>query len=263
MIKTCKNPICGHDWEVHNDDDGGCASCPCEKFEAEAEKAQLRYSKGVAQKGCGKILNKEMPRVSLLCGEKQDGELFLCPSCSGNHSPQDVVNPSNSQRGHLEGNHTPRKDLNPGEEKEPNGADLIVNPSGSDFDLSVIMKKPIKELNNREKYLRYKKTFDENSKKQSKKLGKEYFADASRKYAHSNKDKINEKARRVYNKDKTKALVRAKTRHYHKKKGLCQKCGLKGKTDFHHPPPMSPDVFVEVCNKCHNEIHGRELYVKQ
>ncbi|KKK71294.1 hypothetical protein LCGC14_2915380, partial [marine sediment metagenome] len=46
------------------------------------------------QKGCGKILNQEMPEVSLKCGEKQDGELFLCPSCSGNHSPQDVVNPS-------------------------------------------------------------------------------------------------------------------------------------------------------------------------
>ena len=29
----CKNPICGHDWEVHNDDDGGCVICPCKKFE--------------------------------------------------------------------------------------------------------------------------------------------------------------------------------------------------------------------------------------
>ncbi|KKN27623.1 hypothetical protein LCGC14_0862600 [marine sediment metagenome] len=227
MIKTCKNPICGHDWEVHNDDDGGCASCPCEKFEAEAEKAQLRYSKGVAQKGCG-WTGKRYEETGERCTKYN-----LCPSCSGNHTRHMRVN---------------------------EGFAFIPD---EDFDLSVIMKKPIKELNNREKYLRYKKTFDENSKKQSKKLGKEYFADASRKYAHSNKDKINEKARRVYNKDKTKALVRAKTRHYHKKKGLCQKCGLKGKTDFHHPPPMSPDVFVEVCNKCHNEIHGRELYVKQ
>ena len=154
MIKTCKNPICGHDWEVHNDDDGGCASCPCKKFEAEAEKAQLRYSKGVAQKGCGKLLmtSRQERDDAVLCGDKdwQTEEIQLCDSCSGNHSPQDVVNPSNSQRGHLEGNHT-RQDSMRGRdkeklqpcsampvEKEPDASvdQNTIEISGSDFDLS-------------------------------------------------------------------------------------------------------------------------------
>ncbi len=119
--------------------------------------------KGLPQKkGCGKMFGK----VPLKCGEDKE-VLFpkrtaLCPSCSGNHSPQDVVNPSNSQRGHLEGNHTrqtkPKKrgdnnqtpatsfsdgDTGQPAEKEPDRATTL---SGSDFDLSEKDKETFKKL---------------------------------------------------------------------------------------------------------------------
>ncbi len=89
--------------------------------------------------------------------------------------------------------------------------------------------------------------------------GKKYFADAVRKYAHNNKDKIREKAKKVYHKDKTKQLVRANTNHNNEKLGICSKCKEKGKTEFHHFS-YEPNLFIEVCKKCHNQLHGRKYY---
>ena len=96
--------------------------------------------------------------------------------------------------------------------------------------------------------------------KKRKSLGKKYFADATRKYAHKNKDKIKEKAKRVYHKDKTKALVRAKTNYSNEKTGTCSDCGKQTKTEFHHKY-YKPNLFLELCRRCHNKRHGRETWV--
>ena len=60
--KVCE---CGCDWEIHNDDDGGCANpdCKCKKFKE--------------QKGCGEMqLQSEAKRYVLHCGE-----IWICPKC--------------------------------------------------------------------------------------------------------------------------------------------------------------------------------------
>ena len=96
-------------------------------------------------------------------------------------------------------------------------------------------------------------------KKRNKEYGKEYFADATRKYTHNNKEKIRIKERRDYHKDKTKALVRARTRNSNEKTGICFDCKKHTKTGFHHLS-YEPNVFIELCRKCHNKRHGRNYY---
>ena len=68
--KVCE---CGCDWEIHNDDDGGCANpdCKCKKFKE--------------KKGCGKFFQKEtglydedgIPEFENGICNKSD----LCPKC--------------------------------------------------------------------------------------------------------------------------------------------------------------------------------------
>jgi len=87
----------------------------------------------------------------------------------------------------------------------------------------------------------------------------EYQAKKVREYAHRNKDKIKEKAKRIYHKDKTKALVRANTNHRNEKHGKCNNCKQTTKTEFHHLS-YTPNIFIEVCRKCHNKIHGRKTW---
>lgn len=88
----------------------------------------------------------------------------------------------------------------------------------------------------------------------------EYQARKVREYSHRNKDKIREKAKKVYQKDKTKMLVRANTNHNNEKTGVCSDCKIKGKTEFHHIS-YQPNLFIEVCRKCHNKRHGRKTWV--
>ncbi len=89
--------------------------------------------------------------------------------------------------------------------------------------------------------------------------GKKYFADATRKYAHNNKDKIREKAKKVYHKDKTKQLARVKTSQGNEKTGFCHDCNEIEETEFHHLS-YEPNIFIELCKECHNKRHGREYY---
>jgi len=97
--------------------------------------------------------------------------------------------------------------------------------------------------------------------KQYRKANKEYFARKVREYAHNNLVKIREKAKKIYHKDKTKALIRAKTRHYNERVGFCSDCGKKKKTEFHHIS-YEPNLFIEVCKSCHIKRHGGILHVK-
>ena len=105
---------------------------------------------------------------------------------------------------------------------------------------------------------KYKENHKEKVKDYIKEVGNKYFADATRKYTHGNKDK--EKAKRVYHKDKTKQLVRANTYNSNEKTGICFDCKKKTKTEFHHLFYV-PNFFIEVCKKCHNKRHGRKTWV--
>ncbi|MHA1344249.1 MAG: hypothetical protein ACTSQG_09695 [Promethearchaeota archaeon] len=131
----------------------------------------------------------------------------------------------------------------------------------TEFNLSVIKNKPTKELTSHEKYLRYKEVIKRNNKKNYKKYGKKYFADKVRDYAKKNRDKIKEKAKRRYDQpeEKKKALVRAKTINSNEKTGICFDCKEKTKTRFHHLS-YEPNIFIELCKKCHNKRHGRNYY---
>ena len=99
----------------------------------------------------------------------------------------------------------------------------------------------------------------EQEKQRYKKYGKRYFADKVRNYAHNNKDKIREKAKRIYYKDKTKALIRVKTRNENRLTGFCNDCLKNKKTEFHHIS-YEPIEVIEVCKECHNKRHGRNYY---
>ena len=112
---------------------------------------------------------------------------------------------------------------------------------------------------NKESVKRYYEKNKGKKREYNKKLGKKYFADAVRKYAHNNKDKIKEKARKAYYKDRTKALVRANTNNRNEKTGICLDCNEKRKTTFHHLS-YKPNIFIELCEKCHNKRHGRNYY---
>ena len=111
------------------------------------------------------------------------------------------------------------------------------------------------------------KTLSVAQKKRKKAYNKKYQSDNLkqhagyvRKYAHKNKDKIGEKNLKQYYKGKTKALVRAKTNYYNEKTGICFDCKEKKKTGFHHLS-YEPNIFIELCRKCHNKRHGRETWV--
>ena len=88
----------------------------------------------------------------------------------------------------------------------------------------------------------------------------EYQARKVREYAKRNKDKIREKGKRYYERNKTKAIVRVKTSIYNEKTGICNDCKENGKTEFHHLS-YEPNIFIEVCKKCHNKRHGRKTWI--
>jgi len=88
---------------------------------------------------------------------------------------------------------------------------------------------------------------------------KEKMANYVKNYAHKNKDKINEKAKNAYKRNRKRFIVRTETRQKNEKVGICFDCKEKGKTEFHHFS-YEPNIFIEVCRKCHNKRHGRETY---
>lgn len=90
---------------------------------------------------------------------------------------------------------------------------------------------------------------------------RKYYAEKIREWAHNNRDKIAEKGRKQYIKNKNKALVRANTLHNNKKINICSDCNKKGKTDFHHLS-YQPNLFIEICKSCHVKRHGGILYAK-
>jgi len=106
-----------------------------------------------------------------------------------------------------------------------------------------------------------KRRYNKKWQKKFQKENKDRVALYSRKWASRNKDKVNERSKRAYKRHKDKFLVRTKTRQNNEKIGKCFDCGKKGKTEFHHLS-YEPNIFIELCKRCHYKRHGRELYVK-
>ena len=143
MTKTCK---CGHNKLEHNSPTGFCCGdnfkCPCKKFVAEDEK--FFKERGIIlekpQKSCGKFIKKEDRRCGNKYGyhkdekrhyvkEKTYFDIWLCPSCSGNHSPEELAYPVKSDSLSTRGKE-PDENLKSEEGENPSVS------SGSDFDLS-------------------------------------------------------------------------------------------------------------------------------
>lgn len=90
---------------------------------------------------------------------------------------------------------------------------------------------------------------------------KEKSAEQIRNWARRNKEKIRIQGKKAYNKNKDKFIIRTKTRQENEKKGVCSDCKKAITTEFHHLS-YEPNIFIEVCRKCHNKRHGRNTYVK-
>jgi len=50
---------------------------------------------------------------------------------------------------------------------------------------------------------------------------------------------------------KRKRSIRALTKYHFEKKGICQRCGYKGHTEFDHKPQYDYKCFDELCSMCH------------
>ena len=81
------------------------------------------------------------------------------------------------------------------------------------------------------------------------------------KYKKNNpeKSKAQQKKYDTTKKDRMKERVRQKTNYHNEKNNVCHDCHESEKTEFHHIS-YSPNIFIEVCKRCHNKRHGRDYY---
>lgn len=112
-----------------------------------------------------------------------------------------------------------------------------------EFKLKNIMNKPTKKLTNHERYLRYRET----------------FSNCSNKWKQENKAKTVGYVKKSCQKHREKANARARTRYNQERTGICLDCKRKKKTEFHHLT-YKPNIFIEVCKKCHLKRHGRKQW---
>lgn len=120
-------------------------------------------------------------------------------------------------------------------------------------------------LKNKEKkilaYLKDKKENPEKYKEKAKKYYQKYREKIIEKSKLRQKTEKGKKYKREYNKkpeNRMKETIRTKTRRIKKKKGICNKCGNKIETQFHHIS-FNPNISEELCYKCHLKKHGRKL----
>ncbi len=102
----------------------------------------------------------------------------------------------------------------------------------------------------------------------------EKFRVLDKKNREKHEEKIEEKDRNYYKKNKKRLIeyqmkkrsvdpetnkIRQSTykKFNDKKKGVCSKCGDEGRTDFHHTS-YKPNKFVELCKSCHKLYHVNE-----
>ena len=57
------------------------------------------------------------------------------------------------------------------------------------------------------------------------------------------------------NKGRQKFLIRMNTLNHNEKTGVCSNCKERKSTEFHHIY-YEPNIFIELCSKCHKEQHN-------
>jgi hypothetical protein len=60
---------------------------------------------------------------------------------------------------------------------------------------------------------------------------------------------------------KIEVCVRRLTRKTNKKENICVLCGIEDRTSFHHCS-YQPNIFFELCSKCHELIHKNSFRVR-
>ena len=123
-------------------------------------------------------------------------------------------------------------------------------------------------LANKESILLKTKKYKEENRELLKQNSKEYYADrkargiprcekgkASREWAWKT-EKGRDYTKKFTSKpiNKLKNSIRAKTRNYNLKNGICSRCEMETKTEFHHIS-YEPNIFEEVCKQCHINQH--------
>jgi len=83
------------------------------------------------------------------------------------------------------------------------------------------------------------------------------------KYKKENSEKYKEQQKKYDStkKDKVKERIRAKTNYHNEKTGICLDCEKEVATEFHHIS-YEPNIFIEVCRKCHLLRHLKEEDLK-
>lgn len=118
------------------------------------------------------------------------------------------------------------------------------------FKLEEIKKKPVKELTSHEFYLRYKDVIKKNNKKNYKKYGKKFFADAVKRYADKNKEKIKAKDKARWNIPIPDGQICQVL--------YCNKPAIQR----HHEDYSKPMEVIFVCRECHGEL-DRQRRIKE
>ncbi len=106
---------------------------------------------------------------------------------------------------------------------------------------------------------------EECKKKRKGRYDKEYLKQhpeisriASKNWQQNNKDKVNERAKERWRKDK-KLQIRNHTNELIRRKGIskygeCELCGKLSEREVHHIKYAKED-FILICQKCHQKIH--------
>lgn len=96
-------------------------------------------------------------------------------------------------------------------------------------------------------------------KKKWAKENKEKMRKYRQKYKQNNPEKYKEQQRKhdTTNKDRVKERVRQKTNYHNEKTEICLDCEKANKTEFRHLS-YEPNIFIEVCRKCHRKRHLEE-----
>ena len=99
-----------------------------------------------------------------------------------------------------------------------------------------------------------------NKKEEISAYKKEYYP----KYREANRERFRERDKARFSKDdeRTKNIIRTRTRQSNDKMNICFDCKEKGKTEFHHLS-YNPNIFIELCHECHLERHERLLDCKK
>ena len=97
------------------------------------------------------------------------------------------------------------------------------------------------------------------SRRKYKERNSDKVKKSQKKYETRNREKINSYQLEYQKKPEVRKInnVRQNTRYNNEKTGFCQDCHKTTKTEFHHIS-YNPNLFIELCKKCHILRHKTE-----